>query len=558
MESQKPEKKPGKLSRRTIIIYVVTIVVPACVLLYLGITTFQQQAQNLATLRAETLAHNLHDETYKAANEVFAGKAHPIVKYSFAYEDGLVTQPLLRMKVPASLPAEFAEAQHLEDMQQFDAALRAYKKLYDASSSKGLALSGVARSLENLGRADEARARWRELATRYPDELNLSGRPFGVTAAIHAGETRGLYEQIVSGRWELAGDYAAYVIDLLKPGAKPEYLERFQFAEALQSHFKPQPDLRENLVYDTEVSGKKVFYRTDANGHITGFSVNSDWVNNTLVPQLQAKILVSASSHPEVIYAAGIGLVMLIVSAGVILLLRDVTREAHTNRLRSDFVSSVSHELKTPITLIRLYSETLLRHSGITPGERSEFHRIILRESERLTRLIEQVLTFSRVERGVQKYNLEAGDLAPVISGVVDDYKDFIERSGFSLTRAIAESTPPVRFDPAAMTQAVVNLLDNAVKYSAQSRDIAVRLDVKGENVTVEVEDHGIGIPSSDHQKIFERFYRSQNESGKGGYGLGLFMVRHVMEAHGGKTEVESEPGRGSRFRLILPVVSSV
>jgi two-component system phosphate regulon sensor histidine kinase PhoR len=111
-----------------------------------------------------------------------------------------------------------------------------------------------------------------------------------------------------------------------------------------------------------------------------------------------------------------------------------------------------------------------------------------------------------------------------------------------------------VRFDPTALSQAVINLLDNAAKYSGQSRQIAVRLDVRDGDLVVEVEDHGFGIPSSELDRIFERFYRIPNGSGKGGYGLGLFMVRHIMDAHGGSVEVDSEPGRGSRFRLIFPV----
>src|SRR6185295_2083151 len=227
-----------------------------------------------------------------------------------------------------------------------------------------------------------------------------------------------------------------------------------------------------------------------------------------------------------------------------------------TNRLRSDFVSSVSHELKTPITLVRLYSETLLRHAGLRDEERADFYRIIMRESDRLGRLVNQILAFSRVERGDQTYKLEEGDLASALSGIVEDYRELLERSGFSVRRDLPASTPPVRFDPSALSQAVINLLDNAVKYSGESRDIAVRLDVDDKSVRFEVEDHGVGIAASEQQKIFDRFYRIQNGSGKGGYGLGLFMVRHIMAAHGGRAEVESEPGRGSRFRLVFPVVN--
>lgn len=179
-----------------------------------------------------------------------------------------------------------------------------------------------------------------------------------------------------------------------------------------------------------------------------------------------------------------------------------------------------------------------------------------MRESERLGRLVDQILTFSRVERGEQKDNYKEGDLAPVIAGIVDDYREYMERAGFRVEQVLTDSAPPVRFDAAALSQAVLNLLDNAVKYSGQSRNIAVRLSAENGGVTLEMEDHGLGIAAAEQEKIFERFYRIPNDSGKGGSGLGLFLVRHIMDAHGGRAEVDSEPGRGSRFRLVFPVVT--
>jgi two-component system phosphate regulon sensor histidine kinase PhoR len=119
------------------------------------------------------------------------------------------------------------------------------------------------------------------------------------------------------------------------------------------------------------------------------------------------------------------------------------------------------------------------------------------------------------------------------------------------------ETVPPIRFDGAAVSQALVNLLDNAVKYSATSKEVAVSVDVCEEGVDIEVADRGIGIPASEQARIFDRFYRVPNANGKGGYGLGLFLVRHIAEAHGGRVDVESEPGHGSRFRLSLPRAAS-
>lgn len=119
------------------------------------------------------------------------------------------------------------------------------------------------------------------------------------------------------------------------------------------------------------------------------------------------------------------------------------------------------------------------------------------------------------------------------------------------------EAAPPVSFDPVAVSQALVNLLDNAAKYSGFAREIAVRLDGHGDQVSIEVEDHGIGIPPGEQGKIFDRFYRAGSGTGKGGYGLGLFMVKHIMTVHGGRVDVDSEQGRGSRFRLIFPTTAT-
>jgi signal transduction histidine kinase len=373
-------------------------------------------------------------------------------------------------------------------------------------------------------------------------------------AAIESGDTADLYDQIAAGRWDLSADQAEYFLAQLDPRRTTPYLEQFRFARELSEQFRPQSALRESEIYSYSFGAWRIFYRVDAGDALSGFAVNQDWVNGNLKPQLQQALGISDTSGQDLrIYGGAIALVLVILSAGVALLLRDISREARTSRMRSDFVSSVSHELKTPITLIRLYSETLLRPDAFREQDRDGFYRIIMRESERLGRLVDRILTFSRVERGDQVYNFEEGDVAPVIARVVDDYREYLERAGFRLERTLPASAPPVRFDPTALSQAVVNLLDNAVKYSGENREIAVRLGAENGCVTFEVEDHGLGIAAAEQERIFGRFYRVPNGSGQGGYGLGLFLVRHIMDAHGGRIDVESEPGRGSRFRLMFP-----
>jgi signal transduction histidine kinase len=254
-----------------------------------------------------------------------------------------------------------------------------------------------------------------------------------------------------------------------------------------------------------------------------------------------------------VIFAGSTALVLGVLALGVVLLLRDVSRETQLNRLRSDFVSGVSHELKTPLTLIRLYTETLLDEDQFRPEERKGFYQIILRESERLTHLIERALDFGRIERREKQYHLEEGNLGHFIAQTIQVYGEYLKRRGFSVETELSPAVPTVAFDPDAVAQAVVNLLDNAAKYSGDSKFVGVRLLAEDSTVVFEVSDRGIGIPTEEREKIFRQFYRSGTRTGKGGYGLGLYLVRHIMDAHGGRVEVKTEVGRGSRFRLVFP-----
>ena len=541
--------------RRAILIYAVTVVAPCLVLLWLGVRSFERQRQALATLQAEKLSQETEKALQSAAEIALAKPPHPAAQYYFLIEQGAVTQPALHAPPPDREPAEFLDAERAESSHP-DLALAAYQRLFAAHRQESLALSRIARVLAKLGRNTESQGAWRQLAASYPDQRDPFHRPYGIVAAINAGDTRDLYDKISSGRWELAADQAEYFLSQLDPNRTTPYLGQFQFARELNEQFRPPGNLRQGEVYSYTFAGRRIFYADQGDGRISGFALNPDWLDRTLRPQIARRLNLNDATQRDLrVYGGAIAAVLLILSAGVALLWRDLSRETSLNRLRAEFVSSVSHELKTPITLIRLYGETLLR--GIDEQHREDFYRVIMRESVRLGRLVEGILRFSRVERGDQVYNFEHGDLAPVVMRIVDDYREYLERSGFRLERVLPESAPPVRFDAAALSQAVVNLLDNAVKYSGDSRDIAVRMAAQNGHVTVEVEDHGIGISPADREKIFERFFRVTNGSGTGGYGLGLFLVRHIMEAHGGRAEVESQPGRGSRFRLVFPAVSA-
>ena len=540
--------------RRAILIYLLAIGVPVCGLVWLGLQSFERQRQALSALRAEKLAAEVERRERAAAEAALAKQAGPVALHFFLIESGKVVKPALTSSLPDQLPIQFREAEGLESAGAFEKALAIYTRLFSAGDRPSLALSRMARCMEKLGREREAREAWKKLALQYSGQRDLSHRPYGIVAAIAAGETQGLADRIVKGEWELPAEEAEYFLGELGAASSNRYLDRFRMARALAEHFHPVAAPKEGELYSQSVAGFSIYYRAAGPDRYEGMAVDPEWTNLALRQVEREMGLAGGAQKEVVVYGAAIALVLLVLFAGLALLLRDVAREGRASRVRADFVSGVSHELKTPIALIRLYGDTLLERPELTAREREESYRIIVREAERLTHLVNQVMTFSRVERGAQRYELKTGDLAPVVERLLDEYDQFASRSGFTLHRSVAKSCPPVGFDSGAVTQALTNLLDNALKYSGERREIEVRLSAVEDHVIFEVEDHGYGIPSEEQSKIFDRFYRVSNGSGKGGYGLGLFLVQHIMQAHGGRVEVESEPGKGSTFRLIFPL----
>jgi signal transduction histidine kinase len=254
-----------------------------------------------------------------------------------------------------------------------------------------------------------------------------------------------------------------------------------------------------------------------------------------------------------------IGFIDLMLLAGLSLVWANVRRELKLSRLKSDFVANVSHELKTPLALIRLFAETLELGRVPTEDKKTQYHRIINKESRRLTQLINNILDFSRIEAGRKEYRLVRSDLAAVVRDVVDAYRFPIEQQGFALDLDIAEDLPETAIDPEAISQALINLLNNAIKYSPENKSIRVAVRQEGGRVLVSVTDRGIGIPRAEQKRIFEKFYRVESSlvHTTKGSGLGLALVQHITDAHGGRVEVTSAPGEGSTFTLSLPVAGA-
>src|SRR5437016_12819248 len=223
--------------------------------------------------------------------------------------------------------------------------------------------------------------------------------------------------------------------------------------------------------------------------------------------------------------------------------------------LQSDFVSTVSHELRTPLSLIRLYAETLEMGRLNSQEKYQEYYCIIRKESARLSALINNILDFSRIEAGRKEYDFRETDLRELVRNTLDSYRYQIEQHGFTYEEKINE-VPPLRVDREAMSRSLLNLVNNALKYSQDRKFIGVNLYRDNGSVKLEVVDQGIGIPHDEQQKIFEKFYRVGDPlvHNTKGSGLGLSLVRHIVQAHGGQVSVDSTPGQGSKFTIALPV----
>jgi signal transduction histidine kinase len=254
-----------------------------------------------------------------------------------------------------------------------------------------------------------------------------------------------------------------------------------------------------------------------------------------------------------------LGALSLLMGAGIVLMYRNVSRELALAKLKSDFVSNVSHELRTPLALIRLYAETLELGRISNPAKHQEYYEIIRKESERLTSLINNILDFSRIEAGKKEYSFRETDVADLVRSTLESYRFEIEQNGFHFEQKIASNVPPLQVDREAIARSLLNLVNNAVKYSANEKYLGVHLYHRDGLVNLEVVDHGIGIPPKEQPKIFEKFYRVGDPlvHNTKGSGLGLSLVRHIVEAHGGEVRVESAPGRGSKFIITLPVFAS-
>jgi signal transduction histidine kinase len=263
--------------------------------------------------------------------------------------------------------------------------------------------------------------------------------------------------------------------------------------------------------------------------------------------------IVAASTRPQ---KALLALLAVALACSVFFVARAAAREVRVAELKSTFVSSVSHDLKTPLALIQLFAETLELGRLKSTERAAEYYRIINSEARKLTRLIDNILDFSKMEAGLRPYKVGRHDLAEITGRVLASLQNQFKQNQFTVRVEAQTPGPQVMLDEGAVAQAIENLLTNAMKYSGQSREVTVRVGTEAGFACVAVTDRGIGIPRRHHRRIFRKFYRIETDAvtGPQGCGLGLAIVDHTMRGHGGHVRVDSEPGQGSTFTLYFPI----
>ncbi len=246
-----------------------------------------------------------------------------------------------------------------------------------------------------------------------------------------------------------------------------------------------------------------------------------------------------------------------VVISGVVIVVVAAERERRLAVLKSEFVANVSHELKTPLSLVRMFGELLASGHIRSEEKRKQYLNIIVGESERLTALIENVLDFARLERGKAAYHFEDGSVSEVATRAVEVYRYRAEREGVDVTLDTQPLVPTTLIDERSLELALINLLDNALKYAKEGKRIEVSVGMRGHRaIEIRIKDYGPGIAVEEQRRIFQRFVRGQGarERQVRGSGIGLSLVEHIAKSHGGQVWVESEPGAGATFFLTIPI----
>jgi len=491
-----------------------------------------------------------------------------------------------------------AEGQELVT-HQFETAARRYREAIDAAREPGQQVYArllLARTLQKAGHRRQSEAEYEQVLASPPDLVDEQGVPLGLYAAppllqIMAKQNRMLewirfasdpHRPLPPAALRMARDVAAALGSSDRLNKLAELIRDREQAEALQADLArllPEPQNREPiwaaygnpawLVSVTAPAGDSngiviAVRAAETLGHLSsvegpmrvapalepeGASLGETFPGLRLI--LPSPHLQKTSSRQTLLLSALVLALLFTLLAGF-LLWRDVQRDLRLAEMRSQFVSSVTHELKTPLTAIRMFTETLRLDDEVDRQTRLDYLDTILHESERLSRLVDNVLDFGKIEKGKKTYRFQPVHLVEVVEQAARAAQYPLEQAGFALEVVTDPDLPEVSADSDALQQAILNLLTNAMKYSGSSRRIALRLDQQNGHARIQVVDHGVGIAAEEQKRIFESFYRAPTVENQQipGTGLGLTIVAHIAKAHGGEVQVVSRVGGGSSFTI--------
>ena len=542
---------------RRITLFLVIVVVPCLVLVALGLRTVRQDQELAEKRAAEEHGHQI-DQVRKDA----LGKLEEIRLRVAAGQrpSGVVIVTPVKHRAPVRDP-EIAEGERAEFIANDPAKAVEHYRRAQGPYARLL----LARALHKSGNVTGAQAEWQILLKTPFDATDEYGVPF----ALYAAERLKTLPPRIFEQLDSLPATALYLLKSLTDDPRipaqidwaeqtarivpelPALAARFPLADVWVPFGDPpwlagavRPLQGGNAIL-LAVPASDVLPPLDAGGVELGSAFPG------LRVHIPKQVSPPAGVSHTLLYIA-LSLVLAVTIFGGHLLWRDLRRELAVAQMRSQFVSSVTHELKTPLTAIRMFAETLRLRGSSYPRMQGEYLDTIIHESERLSRLVDNVLDFSNIERGRKVYRLEPVALGEVVASAAQTMQYPLAQSGFRLVVETDSGVPPVRADKDALEQAVLNLLTNAMKYSGAARDIALRLHRENGHALIEVEDHGVGIAPGEQTRIFEQFYRA--DQSVPGAGLGLTLVEHIARAHGGEVGVRSVPGEGSTFSIRIPV----
>lgn len=289
--------------------------------------------------------------------------------------------------------------------------------------------------------------------------------------------------------------------------------------------------------------------------------------NRTLwmIPDYKMGIALNGKTMDQLISERNKSNVILLLLLAVVMIVaawfgfKSIKKEIELAQIKNDFVSNVSHELRTPLALINMFAETLSLGRVKTEEKKVEYYGIIQQETERLSKIVNKILNFSKIEAGKWKYNFAEIDLNQIVVKVFEVYKFHLASNGFEFVLKSDDSKLNILADAEAVSEAIINLIDNAVKYSGDVKKVVVKTGIEGRKAFVEVKDYGVGISQEDQKRIFEKFFRVSTKEvhNAKGTGLGLTLVKHIVDANNGEITLRSEVGKGSCFRLTFHLIEN-